>query len=228
MKISTNTPVDKILSGGVESDTITNFYGPAGCGKTNIAISTAIAVAKNAEVFYIDTEGSFSLERFYQLGGNEELLKKITFVEPHTWKEQHIEIQKLEKYMENKEIKLIIIDSIVSLYRLEMDSESFQLINKQLATQYSVLSKISRTMKIPIIITNQVYGLRTQEGEKIELTSRTISKYWSKALIEIKKTQTPGHRIAIVRKHRSVPENNSIEFKIEEKELKEIKLLGVI
>lgn len=227
-KLPTNTPLDKILSGGVESDAITNFYGPAGCGKTNIAITSMLsAVRSGKKVLYIDTEGSFSLERFYQLGGTDEDLKMISFVEPHSWKEQHTEILKLEKHV-SSETGLIIVDSMVSLYRLEMDEKTFQAVNKQLATQYSVLSKIARTMKIPVVITSQVYGIRDGQGEKTELTSRTISKYWSKALIELKKTDASGHRIAVIRKHRSVAEGKTIEFEIKEKELKEVKLLGII
>jgi DNA repair protein RadB len=228
-KLPTNTPVDSILSGGIENNAITNFYGPAGCGKTNIAISSAIVMTKtDKSVLYIDTEGSFSVERFMQMGGTEELLKKIIFIEPHSWAQQHTEILELEKHIEKKNIGLIIVDSMVSLYRLEMDEKTFQKINRQLATQYSLLSKIARTLKVPSIITNQVYGLRTKEGEKIELTSKTISRYWSKALVEIKKAGASGHRIAIVRKHRSVAEGKTIEFKIEENGLKEVKFLGII
>ena len=68
MKIATNTPLDKILDDGIEDDAITNLYGPAGVGKTNIAICAAIQAAKDGKhVVYIDTEGSFSLDRYFQL-----------------------------------------------------------------------------------------------------------------------------------------------------------------
>jgi len=30
MKMKTNTPLDKLLDGGLETDAITNVYGPAG------------------------------------------------------------------------------------------------------------------------------------------------------------------------------------------------------
>ena len=227
MRIATNTPIDKILSGGVEDDAITNFYGPAGSGKTNVAICSAIAAVKAGKrVIYVDTEGSFSGERFVQLGGNDEILKSILFVEPTSWKQQHAEIQRLEKSAEGA--GLIIVDSMVTLYRLELSDDNFHLVNRQLATQYSVLCKIARTMKIPVIITNQVYSMRDGNTERVELTSRTISKYWSRALIELKKTEASGHRIAIVRKHRSIAEGKSVEFEIKEKELKEVKLLGIL
>jgi len=223
MRLATNTPLDKLLNGGIESDAITNIYGPAGTGKTNVSLAALISCCETKKAIYVDTEGSFSLERFEQLGGNENHLKNVIFIEPTTWKEQHEKLLKLEKIM-NGEVGLIVVDSIVALYRLELDENNFHAINRQLATQYSVLSRIARTHKIPVLVTNQVYNYRDGSEERIELTSRTISKYWSKALIELQKTDRPNCRVAIVRKHRSLPEAKSVEFEITENKLKEIKL----
>ncbi len=224
MRLITNTPLDKLLDGGIETDAITNVYGPAGSGKTNIALCTTIVCAEGRKVVYIDTEGSFSLDRFHQLGGDERHLKNIIFMEPHEWKEQHSLVQKLEAVVKKEDAGLIVVDSLVTLYRLELDQENFQSINKQLATQYSILSMISRKYKIPVLVTNQVYGYQSDGSEKIELTSRAVAKYWSKALIELKKLERPGSRVAIVRRHRSIAEGKSIEFEISENKLKEVKL----
>ncbi|MBI2971057.1 MAG: DNA repair and recombination protein RadB [Candidatus Aenigmarchaeota archaeon] len=221
MKAATNTPLDKLLGGGIERDAVTNIYGPAGSGKTNIALCAALRCARDRrKVLYIDTEGSFSLERFRQLGGDDDLLGRIIFIEPHAWTEQHDKLLGIEDIVDKEQIDLIIVDSLVALYRLELDKENFSAINKQLATQYSVLSRITRKHKIPVIVTNHVYSLG---DERIELTSRTIAKYWSKALIELRKLEKPNHRVAIVRKHRSVPEGKTIEFEIAEGKLKEVR-----
>ncbi len=215
MKLATNTPLDKLLDGGIETDAITNIYGPAGSGKTNIAICAAVANEK--KTVYIDTEGSFSLERFMQLGGTEKKLKKIIFIEITSWGEQHEKVLNLSSALDG--VGLVIIDSIVTLYRLELSNDNFQHINRQLATQYSALSRICRKLGMPVLVTNQVYSV----GDNIEITSRTIGKYWSKALIELKKTERDSHRIAILRKHRSLPEGRKIEFIIEQNGLKEAK-----
>ena len=50
----------------------------------------------------------------------------------------------------------------------------------------------------------------------IEIVSRDISKYWSKCLIELVKLDK-GRRMAILRKHRSLEEERSVEFVITEK-----------
>ena len=59
--------LDKLLQGGVESGTITEFYGDAGTGKTNICLQlTRNIIRKGKKVIYIDTEG-VSLERLKQM-----------------------------------------------------------------------------------------------------------------------------------------------------------------
>jgi DNA repair protein RadB len=220
MKVSTNSPIDKLLDGGLEEDAITNIYGPAGSGKTNIALSSVLACCgRGKRVIYIDTEGSFSLDRFKQMGGNEKILKNIFMVDIHNWEEQHKKIQDLERIVEKeKDIGLIVIDSLVALYRLEMDENNFSEINKQLATQYSIFSKIVRKHGIPVLVTNQVYN----KGDTVELTSRQVARYWSKTLIELKRLDKENQRVAVLRKHRSLPEGRMIEFEITGTGLKQV------
>ncbi|MBI4170730.1 MAG: DNA repair and recombination protein RadB [Candidatus Aenigmarchaeota archaeon] len=222
-RLPTKTPLDKILNGGLEIDTITNVYGPPGSGKTNIALCTVLGVVKNNKSVYIDTEGSFSYERFAQLGGTQKDMKNIFLLQVHDWDEQHKIVQSLEKMVEKEDISLIVIDSLVALYRLHLDDTNFSLVNRQLATQYSVLSKITRKHKIPVLVTNQVYT----KDDKVELTSRTIARYWSKTLVELRKLEKDNHRVAIVRKHRSIGEGKAIEFKIVEKGLEETKKFDI-
>jgi len=212
-RLSTNSPIDKILDGGIEFSSVTNFYGPPGSGKTNIALSTLLSV-KNKKIIFMDTEGSFSFERLAQITKKEEtfenVLRRIILLEPRNWQEQSEMIKNLEKIVEDEEIGLIVIDSIVALYRIEINQKNFSDINRELASQYSTLSRISREKNIPILVTNQIY----LSGEDVELTSKTIARYWSKTLIELKKTDRPNHRLAILRKHRSLPEGQTIEFVI--------------
>ncbi len=219
MRLLTGSPIDKLLDGGLEMDAITNVYGPAGSGKTNIAIISAFSCLKDKKVVYIDTEGSFSKERFEQIGGTDKDLRNIIMVHVHDWKEQNARIGELEGVIEKeKKIGLIIVDSLVALYRLELDDEHFQKANKQLATQYSIFSKIARKHNIPVLVTNQVYS----DGDKVELTSRTIARYWSKTLIELKRLEKENTRVAILRKHRNLPEGRKVEFEIVKEGLKGI------
>jgi len=216
-RLSTNTPLDKIIGNGIEIGAITNIFGPAGAGKSNIALKTVLN-CKN-KVIFIDTEGSFSLERFYQLGGNAKRLNFIVMIEPKDWKSQHCEILKLKDLLKREKFDLIVVDSMVALYRLELNEKNYQEINRQLATQYAVLSTLAREFNLAVLITNQIYS----KGEETELTSKSIARYWSKCLIELKRLDRDNARKAIVRKHRSMPEGRSIDFEITQDGLKEYK-----
>ncbi|MBI2579871.1 MAG: DNA repair protein RadB [Candidatus Aenigmarchaeota archaeon] len=209
MRLQTNSPMDKLLDGGFEKDAITNVY----------ALS---CINHGKKAVYMDTEGSFSAERFGQLGGTEKDLKNIIFMDVHSWEEQCREMKGIEGMMRD-DIGIIVVDSIVSLYRLEMDDKKFGEVNRQLATQYSILSRITRKHKIPVLVTNQIYGT----GEQTEITSRTIAKYWSKTMIELKRSDRENMRSAILRKHRSMPEGLKIDFEITKSGLKETGKFGI-
>ena len=68
-RISTGADfVDELLDGGYEADAITTIYGPAGAGKTNLALLAALDIAKQGKkVIFVDTEGGFSVSRLKQL-----------------------------------------------------------------------------------------------------------------------------------------------------------------
>ncbi|MCD6368018.1 MAG: DNA repair and recombination protein RadB [Candidatus Aenigmarchaeota archaeon] len=207
-------PLDELLNGGIEYKSLTNIYGPAGAGKTNLAILASVSCIRNGKkVIFIDTEGGLSIERLQQIVGDmDKISNDLLIMEPKTFKEQDEIIKNLEKKV-GSDVGLIVVDSLVSLYRLELGKDNFQDVNRKLANQLAILSKISREKDIPVLITNQVYS---SFDNGIEIVSRDISKYWSKCLIELVKLDK-GRRMAILRKHRSLEEERSVEFVITEK-----------
>jgi len=217
-------PIDDLLDGGIEYQSLTNVYGPAGSGKTNISILASISCVENGKkAIFIDTEGGFSVERLSQMTKNfEKVSKNIIVIEPKSFEEQDNAIKGLEKMLDNA--GLIVLDSLVNLYRLELSGDKIQEVNRKLANQLRILSKISREKDIPVLITNQVYS--DFEKNNIELVSRDISKYWSKCLIELIKTGK-GKRLAVLRKHRSLPEGREIHFQITESGIEPIKKIGL-
>ncbi|HIQ50154.1 MAG TPA: DNA repair and recombination protein RadB [Nanoarchaeota archaeon] len=220
MFIPISEPIDKLLGGGLEKGCITNFYGPPGSGKTQIAmVATASISSKGMRVVFIDTEGGFSFERLKQLVDDyESALKRIILFRVYSWKEQNECINKLINF---ENIKAVIVDSIVALWRLEISKENAFVINQQLAKQLSILARIASEKNIPVLITNQVYS-DIEKGE-LELSSRNVVKSWSKNLVELIHAGKPNHRIAIVRKARAIPEGRRVEFEIYEKGLREVK-----
>jgi len=189
MRVTTGSPLDELLQGGLETDAITTIYGPPGTGKTTFAMHAAVEMAKKGKkVVYVDTEGGFSIERLKQVcKDHKKILTHILFLRPTSFEEQNNAIMQLAK-MRNAE--LIIVDTIGMLYRMDRK-------NADLNEQIHLLNTISRTKEIPVLLTNQVYkDFSTGINEMIG--GETI-RYGSKCLIELK-----ADRTATLHKHRSL------------------------
>lgn len=202
------------LIGKIENEIITTIYGPGGSGKTLACMLEAIKVAKTDKVLYIDTEGGFSVERFKQVAGEdyEKLLDNIIFLKPYSFAQQKDVFDKLKEHITQK-VKLIIVDTIAMLYRLELGkNEEVYETNRELGRQLSSLTEIARKHAIPILITNQVYS-NLDSSNGVKMVGGDMLVYGSKCLIELQKGRE-GKRIALLRKHRSMPEK-TIMFAIE-------------
>lgn len=213
MRVSSGTEViDELLDGGLESDIITTFFGPAGSGKTNVALMALKNVIDSGKkAIYIDTEGGFSVERVKQISSDAKKIFDNTIVlKPTTFKEQNSAFEKLKKIVNDK-IGLIIVDSIAYLYRLESAGDEIQEVNKSLGKAIGDLNSIARKMQIPVLITNQVYSL-FDERDKVNMVGGDLLKYSSKCLVELQITPENNRR-ALLRKHRSLPEKEVL-FKI--------------
>ena len=214
-KTTTNTVLDELLEGGFENDVITTIYGPAGAGKTNICVLSAVNVAKQGgKVIFIDTEGGFSVDRIKQICGDEteKVLERIFFFKPTTFEEQQEVFEKL-KGMINDEIKLIVVDTISMLYRLELGkTEDVYSVNALLGRQIAYLTQIARKSNIPVLISNQVYS-DFDNPNGVKIVGGDLLKYGSKCLIELQQGHN-GIRKAMLIKHRSQPQSKEILFKI--------------
>ncbi|MDI9624225.1 MAG: DNA repair and recombination protein RadB [Methanothermobacter sp.] len=219
-KIPTGCSLDKILGGGVEKRNLTQFYGPPGSGKTNIAIKLAVETAKNhGKVIFIDTEGGISIERIKQVAGKDfdKIAKKIILFEPGTFHEQGETIRKIWSLLQRhpKEFDLIILDSAVALYRLK-DGSSPR-IHSELGNQMALLLRMAKKYDLAVVITNQIYSLFDAEGRNaIEPVGGTILKYWSKIIIELQKGDVIGERRAILKRHKNKQEGLETTFRIVE------------
>ncbi len=210
--------LDAFLQGGYETDTITTLYGPAGCGKTTLALLAAIACARSGKkAIYLDTEGGFSVERLKQLTAERKKVQQsIIFLKPTRFEEQTKAIEKLNQVI-TPSIGLIIIDSLSMLYRLERSTETEQskTFTQQLGAQLRTLSEITRRKNVSILLTSQVYSSFDQphQHNPVRLVGGELVKYASKCILEIQ-SMHGSRRKLILRKHRSIGGEKEVLFDI--------------
>ncbi|QEF94251.1 DNA repair and recombination protein RadB [Methanothermobacter sp. KEPCO-1] len=217
-RLPTGSSIDSILGGGVERGTITQFYGPPASGKTNIAIKLAVETSKrDKKTVFIDTEGGISVERIKQVSGSsfERVADNIIVFEPSGFKEQGEAIQRTLNVLKNHgdSVDLIVLDSAVALYRLkEGNGSNF---NVDLGRQLFLLLQMARRFDLAVVITNQIYSLRGDDGvERVRPVGGTLLRYWSKTIVELEMGDRPGERVAILRRHRNRPEGLRASFRI--------------
>lgn len=208
---------------GFTPKTITQLYGEPASGKSNLCMIAAAQTArKGKDVVFIDTEGSFSAQRFKQIAGKEakELLKRIIVAEPSDFDEQKIAINKAEDLMGEKDVGLVVVDSLVSLYRLEMGDGEWQATSKELSKQLSRLMRMAKKNEIPVVVTNQVYSAFAKDGEvsRVVPVGRDILRYWSKVIIHLRREGE--HRVAELMRHTHKPEGARFRFRITQEGIK--------
>ena len=205
-------PIDRLLEGGIEEGVITNVYGRSGTGKTNVCIqAVASCLDDGGRAVYIDTEGGFSAERLLQMHGDESSLEDVIMMEPTTFEEQKDAFDRLESIVDEENIDLVVVDSLVALYRIELPDEVSES-NRELSRQLSLLSKIARKNEMPVMVTNQVYS--SFESDEVTMVGKDVPTYWSKCLIKLEK-RARNVRNAVLKKHRSRPEGLEEEFAIQ-------------
>jgi len=161
--------LDNLLEGGVESRAITEFIGEFGAGKTQICHQLAIMVqlppengGLNARALYIDSEGTFRPERVVQIAtyrgvDPEEALENIIYARAYNSDHQMFLVDEAKPLIEEKNIKLIIIDSLVTHFRSEYPGREFLAARQQKLNKHiSQLIRIATIYNIAVVVTNQV------------------------------------------------------------------------
>ena len=217
-KIQSGSSLDDLLAGGFEKGTVTQIYGPPSSGKSNIALSLAVNVAKNnRKVVYIDTEGGISIDRIKQISGHyfENVANNIIVFEPTNFIEQTENLRSIDMWLRkhHEEVDLIVLDSAVALYRVD-DMKSYKL-SKELRKQIQLLSNIARNYDIAVLITNQIYNAFDDEGHnEIKPVGGDILEYISKVIIRLERGDEISQRTATLMRHRSIGEGRQVTFSI--------------
>lgn len=212
-------PLDELLHGGVESGALTEIFGEAGSGKTNICLQLARNVAlAGRKTVYIDTEG-VSLERLQQMSGEhyDRVRQNVLFFEPFNMREQEAVIDKTVRLVAGSpDVGLVVMDSATLHYRIGLGTGDDVEGRRHLAAQLHALAGLSRKRDIPVVYTNQV--TTNLETDEMEPLGGQFVRHLAKAILKVEKMPA-GRRRMTVLKHRSVAEGLSTEFRITQRGL---------
>jgi DNA repair protein RadA len=164
-----SSALDELLTGGIETQAVTEFYGEFGSGKSQVCF-TLCAMAKqpisegglDGGVIYIDTEGTFRPERLDQIARARgfdpmSVLKNVALCKVYNSSHLELIIKDLGKYVNAFNAKLVIIDSIISLHRAEYLGRGTLADRQQrLNAILHKLIRLAEMFNIAIVITNQV------------------------------------------------------------------------
>ncbi len=169
-KITTSSnEFDGILGGGVWTQELTELAGGFGSGKTQLCFQLCINVQLPFEegglegnAFFIDTERTFSPRRVVEMASYreldvEEILNNIYISSAVNTHHLFSIVDQLDEIIPEKNIKLLIIDSLASHFRSEFIGKG-KLVERQqkLMKIAELLIMIAVKYDIAIVVTNQI------------------------------------------------------------------------
>ena len=169
-KITTGTEcLDTLFEGGVETQALTEVYGEFGCGKTQFCHTMCVQVQKSKEeggleggVLYMDSENTFRPERIVSIAkanglDPEKVLDNIIVARAYNSSHQMLILEEASSMINENNIKLIISDSAVGLFRSEYLGRGTLAARQQKLNRFvHLLVRLAETYNIASNMTNQV------------------------------------------------------------------------
>ncbi|XP_019348884.2 DNA repair protein RAD51 homolog 3 isoform X2 [Alligator mississippiensis] len=202
--------LDDILGGGVQLTKITEICGAPGVGKTQLCMQLAVDVqipecfgGLAGEAVYIDTEGSFMVERVADIAtacvqhcqliaeahqeedhhkaletfSLESILSHIYYFRCHDYTELLAQIYLLPDFLsEHSKVRLVAVDGIAFPFR--HDFEDLSLRTRLLNGLAQQLISIANDHKLAVILTNQ---MTTRIGQSQSTLVPALGESWGHA-----------------------------------------------
>lgn len=179
--------LDNILGGGINCKEVTEIGGVPGIGKTQLGIQLAVNVqipvdygGLGGKAIYIDTEGSFMVERALQIAEAciedmseyngllrkdfqdcqvkmhpNNILENIYYFRICSYTEQIAVINYLDKFIsEHKDVKVVIVDSVTFHFRQDFDDMALR--TRLLSGMALKLMKLANKFSLAVVLLNQV------------------------------------------------------------------------
>ncbi|MCD6341006.1 MAG: DNA repair and recombination protein RadA [Desulfurococcales archaeon] len=161
--------LDELLGGGIETKTITEFYGEYGTGKTQICMQLSVNVQLPREkgglegrALFIDTEGTFRWERIEVMAkalglDPDKVMENIIWARAISSDHQMAIVEEAMELIPKENIKLLVVDSVTGHFRAEYPGrENLAVRQQKLNRHLHQLSRIADVYNIAVVVTNQV------------------------------------------------------------------------
>ncbi|MEM2094813.1 MAG: ATPase domain-containing protein [Candidatus Bathyarchaeia archaeon] len=179
--------LERILHHNLQGE-LTLVYGESGSGKTAIALDAAISKAREGRTtIFVDADFHVSAERIRQMSGVDlqKILPLVYFVRPNSFRDLTRLLQSLGNYV-NPKMGVIIVDTVTSLYRVELTSSNVFRLNRELSLQLAYLADLALTYNLMVILTSQVKSSLAENGVKrFEPVGNRVLRYWSRNIVKI-------------------------------------------
>lgn len=216
--------LDDVLHGGVETGSVIEFFGEFRTGKTQIMHQLCVNVQLPKEkgglegrALYIDTEGTFRPERIIQMSEGldldyKEVLKNIIYGRAYNSDHQILLVKEATNLIKEKNIKLIVIDSLIGHFRSEYIGRGTLATRQQTinAHLHDLLRLCDIYPDLAIVLTNQVQSKPdTFYGNPLRATGGNIVAHGSTIRIYLRKGKGE-QRIAKVIDAPHLPEGEAV------------------
>jgi len=166
---TSSTELDNLIGGGIETQSITEVYGKMASGKTQWCFETAVTVQLPIEkgglegnCLWIDSENSFRPERIISIAQHlgldpDEVLRNIFIARAYNSDHQMLLADKCADMIKEKNIKLVIIDSLMAQFRAEFVGRGTLAVRQQKLNRHMrTLQKLAEMNNVVVLVTNQV------------------------------------------------------------------------
>jgi len=229
-----SSELDTLIGGGIETQSITEIYGKMASGKSQWAFQTAVTVqlpidqgGLEGACLYIDSENSFRPERVIQVAKRfgldvDNALKNIHVARAYNAEHQMILADKAAEMVKEKNIKLLIVDSLTAQFRAEFVgrgtlAERQQKLNKHMRT----LQKLAEMQNIAVLVTNQVMSRPDiLFGDPTEPVGGNVVGHASKTRLYLRKSKE-DKRVAKLVDSPSLPDGEAI-YRITENGIEDV------
>lgn len=234
-KITTGSKrLDELLGGGVETGTVTEFFGEYGTGKTQLCMQLSVNVqlpkdkgGLNAKAIYVDSEGTFRWERIEAMAKSvgldpDKAMANIYWIRAISSDHQMAIVEEIMDLIPKENIGLLVVDSVTGHFRAEYPGrENLAVRQQKLNRHLHQLARIADIYGIAVAVTNQVMARPDVfYGDPTQAVGGHVLAHAPGVRIQLRKSRG-NRRIARVVDAPHLPEGEAI-FAITEEGIRDV------